>query len=138
MNRQELQQLSRLRARDAQALLRTGNYAGAYHLTGYCLECAIKAAIAKQTQRHDFPNKRLAQDSWSHELKKLLMTAELWTQLERDMSLKPELAINWSVAKEWTENSRYVLTTSRQQALDLYSACNARTHGLLSWLRRYW
>lgn len=38
VNRQELQQLSRVRARDAKALLDAGNYAGAYYMAGYSLE----------------------------------------------------------------------------------------------------
>jgi HEPN domain-containing protein len=138
MNRQDLQQLSRLRARDAKALLVAGNYAGAYYIAGYSVECAIKAAIAKQTQRHDFPNKRVAQDSWSHDLKQLLQTAGLWSTIEAATKANQDLALNWAVAKDWSEASRYVLTTSQQQAIDLYSACTARTHGLLSWLKNYW
>jgi HEPN domain-containing protein len=138
MNRQDLQQLSRLRARDAKALLAAGNYAGAYYMTGYSIECAIKAAIAKQTQRHEFPNKRLAQDSWTHDLKQLLQTAGLWAAFETAKRTNPNLDLNWAVAKDWTEGSRYILTTSQKQATDLYSACTAKRHGLLSWLRTYW
>lgn len=138
MNRNKLQQLSRLRVRDAKALLNAGGYAGAYYLAGYSVECAIKAAIAKETRRHDFPNKTLAQNSWTHDLKKLLQTANLWRQLEIDMEKNPELGLNWAVTKEWTEESRYALGTSHKQAADLYLACTARTHGILSWLKTYW
>jgi HEPN domain-containing protein len=138
MNRQDLQKLSRLRARDAKALLEAGNHAGAYYLTGYSVECAIKAAIAKRTQRHDFPNRQVAQDSWSHDLKKLLQTAGLWSTFEDAMRTNPNLVLNWAVAKDWSESSRYILTTSQQQAADLYSACTAKTHGLLSWIKTYW
>ena len=138
MNRQDLQQLSRLRTRDAKALLVAGNYAGAYYITGYSVECAIKAAIAKQTQRYDFPNKQIAQDSWSHDLKQLLQTAGLWSAFQAATKANQNLALNWAVAKDWSEASRYVLTTSKQQSIDLYSACTARTHGVLSWLKNYW
>ena len=138
MNRQELQQLSRLRARDAKAILTAGNFAGAYYIAGYSIECAIKAAIAKQTKRHDFPNKRIAQDSVSHDLKQLLQTAGLWATFEAATRANPDLALNWAVAKDWSEGSRYILTTSQQQATDLYSACTAKTHGLLSWLKTFW
>mgnify|MGYP003397831912 FL=1 len=138
MNRQDLQKLSRLRARDAAALLAAGNYAGAYYLAGYSVECAIKAAIAKQTKRYDFPNKRVAQDSWSHDLKQLLQAAGLWPKFEEATRRNQSLALNWAVAKDWSEGSRYMLSTSQQQATDLYSACTAKTHGLLSWLKTYW
>lgn len=138
MNRIDLQKLSRLRVRDAKALLNAGNFPGAYYMAGYSVECAIKAAIAKQTRRHDFPNKQLAQDSWTHDLKKLLQIASLWPKFELAMKENSNLELNWAIAKEWKESSRYVLSTSQNQAADLYSACTARTHGILSWLKTYW
>jgi hypothetical protein len=138
MNRQDLQQLSRARKRDAQILLGTGNYAGSYYLMGYSVECAIKAVIAKQTQRYDFPDKRLAYDSWSHDLKHLFQTAGLWRTFESTIKTNTSLSVNWSIVKDWTENSRYTLAISQQQAQDMFSACTARTHGLLSWIKNYW
>jgi hypothetical protein len=118
--------------------LNAANYAGAYCIAGYSVDCAIKAAIAKRTQRHDFPNKRVAQDSWSHDLKQLLQTAGLWSTFDAATRTSPNLALNWAVVKDWSEGSRYVLTTSQQQAMDLYSECTAKTHGLLSWLKTCW
>ena len=105
---------------------------------GYAVECALKAAIAKQTRCYDFPDKRLANDSFTHDLKSLLQTAELWPKFEGAMRANPPLGNNWAVVKDWNEKSRYILTTSEAQARDLYSACTARTHGLLSWLKNYW
>ena len=138
MNRQDLQRLSQLRARDAKLLLDAGNFAGSYYLMGYAVECAVKSAIAKRTKRHDFPNKQLALDSYKHNPKSLLQTAELWLKLEAEMSHNQQLSFNWAVVKDWTEESRYIASTSEAQARDLYSACTARTHGLLSWLKNYW
>lgn len=138
MNRQDLQRLSQLRSREAKMLLDQGSYAGSYYLMGYAVECAVKAAIAKQTRRYDFPNKRLANDSFSHDLKSLLQTAGLWPTFDVAMRANPPLGLNWAVAKDWSEGSRYILSTSEAQARDLYSACTARTHGLLSWIKNYW
>jgi len=39
-------------------LLRLGLFDGAYYLAGYAVECALKACIAKGTQRFEFPDKR--------------------------------------------------------------------------------
>ena len=64
---------------------------------GYAIECAIKAAIAKQTKRYDFPNKRLAMDSYTHDLKSLIQTAGLWTSFEGAMHSSPPLGLNWAV-----------------------------------------
>ena len=105
---------------------------------GYAVECAIKATIAKQTKRYDFPNKQLAVASHNHDFKSLLQTAGMWTAFETAMRAHPPLGDNWAVVKDWNEASRYTLSISEAQARDLYSACTARTHGLLSWLKKYW
>ena len=52
-------------------LLKAGHFSGAYYLAGYSVECALKACIAKQTARYDFPDKSKANDSFVHDLKKL-------------------------------------------------------------------
>jgi hypothetical protein len=57
MNRTDFQKLTELRLNEANTLLGGKCYEGAYYLTGYAVECALKACIAKQTQQHDFPIK---------------------------------------------------------------------------------
>jgi HEPN domain-containing protein len=78
MNRADFQQLAELRLREAQALLAAGLPDGAYYLAGYSVECALKACISKRTQLHDFPDKKLVNDSHTHNLKELLRLAS-WT-----------------------------------------------------------
>jgi hypothetical protein len=138
MNRQELQQLSRARLREAKVLLDAGNFPGSYYLLGYAVECAIKAAIAKQVRRYDFPDRDTVKASYAHNLPSLMKTAALWNLLETAMAASPSLRVNWAVIKDWNSESRYTLQISEAQARDLYSACTARTHGLLSWLKKYW
>ena len=72
MNRKELQALSRVRLREARALARLGMNDGAYYLAGYCVECALKACIAKATVRHEFPDKKKADLSHTHNLRDLV------------------------------------------------------------------
>jgi HEPN domain-containing protein len=55
MNRRDFQKLALIRIADAQVLFQNGRYDAAYYLAGYAVECALKACIAKQTMRHDFP-----------------------------------------------------------------------------------
>lgn len=138
MNRQDLQLLSSTRRREAKALLDNGSFAGSYYLMGYSVECAIKACIAKQTQRYEFPDKQRANQSFQHDLTALLQTAGLSGALKTATAASPALSDNWAVAKDWSEQSRYTLSTTEAQARDLYSACAARTHGLLPWLKKYW
>jgi HEPN domain-containing protein len=57
VDRRDLQELSKVRLKEAKALLDLGLYDGAYYLAGYAVECALKAGIAKETRRHQFPDK---------------------------------------------------------------------------------
>lgn len=138
MNRQELQRLSKVRRREAKVLLDHAGFAGSYYLMGYSIECAIKAVIAKKTRRYDFPNKQFTLECYMHDLKKLLQAAGVWQELERDMRTNSNLSDNWAVVKDWSETSRYDCTVSEGQARDLYSACTARSNGILQWLKHYW
>lgn len=138
MNRQELQKISNIRRREAAALIKVGQYAGAYYLLGYSVECALKACIAKQTNRHDFPNKTVAQKSYVHNLEQLLKVAGLEPTLRQDMAANTTLELNWTVVKDWKETSRYTANITKNDAKDLYSACTSRTNGVLKWIRGYW
>lgn len=138
MNRQELQNISNARRKEAATLLKAKHYAGAYYLVGYSVECALKACIAKQTRKYDFPNKDVAQKSYVHNLEQLMRVAGLEYKLKQDMRTNATLEVNWSIVKDWGETSRYTLSTSRNEAKDLYSACTARTNGILKWVKEQW
>jgi len=138
MNRESLQAISRVRKQEAAALLGAGMYPGAYYLVGYAVECALKACIAKQTNKHDFPNKKTATDAWSHDLQKLVQLAGVQQDLERDITGNPALRLNWAIVKDWSESIRYDLSVTRAQARDLYNACTTRRNGLLPWIRERW
>jgi HEPN domain-containing protein len=137
LNRTELQNLSRIRLREARALVKLGMNDGAYYLAGYSIECALKACIAKMTQRHDFPDKRKTDDSYTHNLEKLVKVAELEkAQLEearRDAAFRD----NWDRVQWWSEQSRYKII-SAEKASELVDAVSDRNHGVLQWLKRYW
>lgn len=138
MNRKELQDLSRLRRQEAAVLLKSRHYPGAYYLLGYSVEFALKAAIAKQTKKHDFPNKALVNKAYTHNLENLLKLAELQLALEKDMKENRALELNWAVVKDWTEQTRYQANILAAEAKDLYSACSARKNGILPWIRVRW
>lgn len=119
-------------------LLKSGHFPGAYYLAGYAIECALKACIAKQTAKHDFPNERLAQDCWTHDLERLVQLSGIGAALAADVKASPALAVNWATVKDWHEASRYDLSITKAQAVDLYYACTAGPNGLLAWIRRRW
>jgi hypothetical protein len=137
MDRKDLQKLARIRLKEARVLLQNKCFDGAYYLCGYALECAIKACIAKKTKRGEFPNKQLANESFSHDLWKLLGVAGLRPLFEQDLSTTPDLKLNWAVAKDWSEEARYSLH-AEQKARDLYKAVRDPKHGVFRWIRQHW
>lgn len=110
---------------------------GAYYLAGYCVECALKACIARATQRHDFPDKRKADDSYTHSFEKLLKVAELEKARAAEARRDAARRDNWHLVQWWSEQSRYS-TTSAEEAWALLDAVSDRNHGVLRWLERYW
>ncbi|MCH7624346.1 MAG: HEPN domain-containing protein [Chloroflexi bacterium] len=138
MNRADLQEISNLRVEEARVLLRNGYYSGAYYLIGYAVECALKACISKQIRRYDFPNRKLVNDSYTHDLERLLGVSGLKEELDSESAGNQALEGNWSIVKDWSEQSRYRSDIPENEARDLFSAVTARRNGVLSWLMRWW
>ena len=138
MNRHELQSIAVVRLNEAKHLLSGKHYSGTYYLAGYAIECGLKACVAKNTKEHDFPNKKLANESHTHDLQKLLRLADLETKLTEDVSINPQLGISWNVVKDWSEDSRYRSNCTKQRAQELLDAIADKHAGLFQWLERHW
>jgi HEPN domain-containing protein len=137
MNRDDFRNLARIRRKEARVLLENENYDGAYYISGYVVECALKACIARKTKRYDFPDKEAVNKSYTHDLGQLVRQAGLEPQLGQQTEKDSLFAVNWAVVKDWSEGSRYE-RHDRRKAGDLYSAITNRQHGVLRWLRRHW
>ena len=72
LTKSTLEALSKVRLDDAMALFQHGQYSGAYYLSGYAVELAIKACIAKTFQANTIPDKDFVRLSYSHNLKELI------------------------------------------------------------------
>ncbi len=138
MNRSDLQALAGVRVQEASALVGSGLFAGGYYLLGYAVECAFKSCIAKEIHEHDFPDRKLLNESHTHDLQKLLNLSGLKTQLEDASAVDPDLATNWAVVKDWSEQARYELNIAEKTARDLLTAITDADHGVLPWLKKYW
>lgn len=137
MNRGDLQRLSAIREAEAKTLLAAGHYAGAYYLMGYAVECALKACIAKQVKEFDFPDKRLAQRVYTHDLKELMRWSGLESVMESELLRGSLVSRNWSVVSEWSEESRYTVDTEKR--VDTFmKACGSEGTGILPWIRERW
>jgi HEPN domain-containing protein len=137
VDRADFQRLSRTRIKEAKALLDRGLYDGAYYLAGFAVECAVKACIARQRKKYEFPDKWLTEQSYTHDLARLLKAARLEVEWNNKMETDPEFELRWKRVREWTVESRYQ-STSRSNARALYYAVVSRRHGVLQWLRTYW
>lgn len=138
MDRSDLIHLCQMHRRAARLLLTQGHYAEAYYLTGVAAECALKACIAKARRRYEFPDKKLANDSFTHDLDALVKTAGLTNSLQSKKHAEPKFALNWAVLAQWRVDKRYDHQTSRDEAASLYSAFVGRNHGVLTWIRQNW
>lgn len=138
MSRRKLQALSRDRLADARALLHARRYSAAYYIAGYAVECALKACITKRVNRHDFPDKKLAGDSYTHNLEDLVDVAHLKAGLKAAFAADALFKENWSVVCAWSVDDRYEPDISRDDALGLYKAITKRRTGVMRWIRSQW
>lgn len=138
MNRTDLQQLATVRIVEAKALLAAGLPAGAYYLAGYAVECGIKSCIAKRVQQHDFPDRNTVEQSYKHDLEKLIKTANLTSEFDVAKSQNAALDDCWKVVKDWNESKRYETAIDTASASALISAIADPQNGVLTWLMQRW
>jgi HEPN domain-containing protein len=138
MNRFDLQKMADERVADATALLDAGRFQAAYYLCGYAVECALKACIARKVREFDFPDRKVVNDSYVHDLAKLLNVSGL-TQLHREEEGRNlSFAENWGIVKDWSESSRYNAAITDAAAVVLFLAVTDSTNGVLAWLKKQW
>ncbi len=137
MKRKDFQELAAIRMKEASILLEARCWDGAYYLGGYAVECALKACIARQTEQYDFPEKKRVDDSHTHDLKKLIIVAQLSSQLAERRRAQPEFDANWTTVANWWEQSRYE-RPSQGRAENLVRAIANAKNGVLQWLEQYW
>ena len=137
MNRDDFQRLSDVRLQEARALLSARLPEGAYYLAGSAVECALKACIAKRTRIHDFPEKG-SHRYYSHNLDELVGFANLRAELEDTIQKDATFKDQWTLVKNWSEESRYDQGRTAQEASNLVEAIENPKGGILTWLRRLW
>jgi HEPN domain-containing protein len=139
LNRAELQRLSDERIEDARVLLAAKRWPAAYYVAGYALECALKSCVLAYIDRTGiiFEDKKYAQKCWTHDIEDLVRQAGLTNERDKAAGTNIALGQRWLVAKDWSESSRYRLST-QLQAEKLFNALTDITDGVLPWLKDYW
>ena len=137
MNRSDLQRLADDRVADAAALLAAGRWSAAYYLAGYAVECGLKACIARRVRAEDFPDKKLANDSYTHNLEALVGVADLAKAMRAEFGLRRTFERNWLAVSDWSEAARYS-QRSEVEARQLVAAVADVPDGILVWLKVHW
>jgi hypothetical protein len=101
------------------------------------VECALKACIAKSTQRGEFPDKKKVESSHSHNLRELIRVAGLDEARLEQSDKDPDFLTNWDVVQSWSEQSRY-RRHRLESAQALIGAAGDRRHGVISWIKLQW
>jgi hypothetical protein len=100
----------------------------------------LKACIAKKTRLYEFPDKKRTEASYTHDLEKLILAAELKSlksQLQAEVDGNRAFASFWGTVKDWSEQSRYG-TYTQQEAQLLYEAVHDPVNGVFQWIQQYW
>lgn len=135
--RDDLKRLTHIRVEEAAALLSANQPSGASYLVGYAIECALKACIAAQFREHQLPDKKLVNDSYTHDLRKLIGLAGLRQNFDTHYRSSSDFQVNWTVVEQWSEGRRYQIAGLRD-AQDMYDAVTTEPDGVLAWVKRHW
>jgi len=131
-SRSDFEKLMELRLREAKLLLDGKDWDGAYYLAGYAVEFALKIRIIAQLIKSDsFPDKKLAENFYKHELTLLRKLAGLDDEMDKDAAVSPQ----WGIVKDWSEQTRYAIGKQEKDAKDLYDAIEK---GVLPWIKARW
>lgn len=138
MNRDDFRALAETRLSEAKSVLDAGFPDGADYLSGYAVECALKACIARRTREFDFPPRvSEVRDMYTPDLAKLVRIAGLEADRLLHLGACEVFTANWTTVKDWPEESRYARNSS-DSALSLYDSITVPDHGVLRWLRTHW
>jgi len=114
-----LRAIARARLRDAQVLLRTKRFDGAFYLCGYAVELALKARICRTLKWPGFPETtqdfKGLQSVRTHDLEILLRFSGV------EARVKTKHLAEWSVVLDWNPEKRYqaIGQSTPQQAADM-------------------
>ena len=131
-SRADFEKLMALRLMEAKLLLDQKDWDGAYYLSGYAVEFALKIRIIADLMKSDgFPDKRLAENFYRHDLSILRKAADLEDEMNQDAALR----IIWVTVKDWNEQSRYQIGRTEEEARLLYDAIEKE---VVPWIKSRW
>jgi HEPN domain-containing protein len=138
MTRKDLQELSRLRLREAETLYKAHLYDGCVYLAGYAVELALKARICRLLRISQYPSGDIGRAFKIHSLDQLKVLAGLSNEIS--VSKNKELFDNWSRAVDWDPEQRYEAPGKydANAAKAILNGLTAKPNGVFTWLTKRW
>lgn len=136
----DFRKLADERLKDAEELLGIKRWSCAYYISGYAVECILKAIIIREVEQTGilFDDRKDAasriEKFFSHDLKQLLSTASLDPDFGLAQQADHLLKRNWEIVTGWKESSRYQLK-GQAEAEELFRAISDDPHGVMIWLQ---
>jgi HEPN domain-containing protein len=137
VHRRQWRMLAQTRLREARVLLEAGEWSGAYYLSGYAVECGLKACAARTFSADTIPDLQTVRELYTHRFESLLKVAGLIQVFQADRQADALLEVNWAIVKDWDSIQRYEMQT-QQQAEEIIAAISNRRHGVMKWVRSKW
>ena len=143
VDRKKLQKVAKARLKDAKALLGRKRWAGAYYMSGYAIECGLKACLLKYLGESGavFGDEKYLKkllECWTHGLVKLVNLAGLDEEFGLARQANPALEAFWGAAKDWKESSRYEDERPEADARAMYEAVSHNPDGVFRWIQSRW
>ncbi len=133
-----LQQLAAERLADAEVLFQAGRYSGAWYVSGYVLEVALKAVVCRTLRVPEYPESALRSKAFkTHDVAELVLLAGLQAKLAAEIK-NAGFQRNWETVTEWSPVDRYRSVKTKQDVADLLLAYKDPTKGVFPWLTRQW
>lgn len=143
MNRKQWQNVAKERLKDARAMLGRKRWAAAYYMSGYVIECGLKACLLRYLGESGavFGDEKYLKrliGCWTHDLVALVSLAGLEADFGTALGANPALATYWGVVKDWKESSRYVETRPEADARVMFEAVSHNPDGVFKWIQSRW
>ena len=107
-------------------------------MLGYCVECALKACVAKQFRLHDVPDRKLVNAFYTHRLDELLTISGVKAGMETQLKADYKFGLNWDTVRDWSETARYDVGVTEEFARAMHDAVTNTVSGILPWLKTQW
>ena len=103
MTRSHFQQLSKLHMSHAEALLNAALFSGAYYISGYAVECALKTSAKIRISSIFIRIPRWFNKAWTHNFPNLIEVSGLKTEFDAERQQDSDLDVNWKrrMAATW-------------------------------------